>query len=77
VSKQLIITPPMYRRDPSRLVPRILHQTWYETLSEEDYPNMSRLVESFKQSGWEYKFYADVRTDRSHFKKSQMNFVSL
>jgi len=59
VAKQITITPPLYRRDPSRLIPRVLHQTWYETLTEVDYPNMSRLVESFKQSGWEYKFYSD------------------
>lgn len=36
VSRRLVITPPLYRRDPSRLVPRILHQTWYETLSQDD-----------------------------------------
>lgn len=59
LAKDIIITPPLYRRDPSRLIPRIIHQTWYEDLTEEDYPNMSRLVESFKKSGWEYKFYSD------------------
>jgi len=59
VSKELVVTPPLYRRDPTRLVPRIVHQTWFEDVSKEKYPNMSRLTESFKQSGWEYKFYTD------------------
>jgi hypothetical protein len=59
VSKRLIVTPPLYSRDPARIVPRIVHQTWYEDVTPEKYPNMSRLIESFKQSGWEYKFYTD------------------
>ena len=59
VSKELTVTPPFYARDPSRLIPRIVHQTWYESIDQENYPNMSRLSESFKQSGWEYKFYTD------------------
>jgi hypothetical protein len=52
---------PKYKKDPSRLVPRIIHQTWYEPVTKEKYPNMSRLIESFKQSGWEYQFYDDAR----------------
>jgi Glycosyltransferase sugar-binding region containing DXD motif len=59
VSKELIVTPPAYHRDPSRLIPRIVHQTWFETLTVDKYPNLSRLVESFRRSGWEYKFYSD------------------
>jgi hypothetical protein len=59
ISKELTITPPLYARDPSRLIPRIIHQTWFEDVSKDKYPNMSRLIESFKQSGWEYKFYTD------------------
>jgi hypothetical protein len=59
VSKQLTISPPLFARDPNRLIPRIIHQTWFEELSREKYPNMSRLVESFRLSGWEYKFYGD------------------
>jgi hypothetical protein len=59
VSKQLTISPPLFARDPDRLIPRVIHQTWFEELSREKYPNMSRLVESFRLSGWEYKFYAD------------------
>jgi hypothetical protein len=59
ISKSLIVKPPLYARDPSRLVPRIIHQTFFEAVTPEKYPNMSRLIESFKQSGWEYKFYTD------------------
>jgi Glycosyltransferase sugar-binding region containing DXD motif len=28
-------------------------------MDREQYPNMSRLIESFQQSGWEYRFYTD------------------
>lgn len=70
VAKEITVTPPLYRRDPSRLVPRIVHQTWYETMDPEKYPNMSRLVESWKRSGWEYKFYSDEDAEQflsTHF----------
>lgn len=52
---------PRYRRDPTRIVPRIVHQTWFEPVTKEKYPNMSRLIESFRQSGWQYEFYDDDR----------------
>jgi hypothetical protein len=64
------VAPPLYARDPHRLVPRIVHQTWFEELTPDKYPNMSRLVESFRRSGWEYKFYSDDEADRflsTHF----------
>jgi hypothetical protein len=70
VSKQVTVSPPLYRRDPSRLIPRIVHQTWFEDLDPDRYPNMSRLVESWKRSGWEYKFYSDDDAEtflRTHF----------
>jgi hypothetical protein len=53
------VTPPRFRKDPVRLVPRVIHQTWFEPVSKEKYPNMSRLIESFHQSGWDYEFYDD------------------
>jgi hypothetical protein len=65
VSKQLTVSPPQYSRDPNRLIPRVVHQTWFETLNPDKYPNMSRLVESFKRSGWEYRFYSD--SDAANF----------
>jgi len=59
LTKNVIVTPPAYTKDPSRLIPRIVHQTWFEPVTKEKYPNMSRLIESWKRSGWEYRFYDD------------------
>ena len=59
MSKKITVTPPTYRKDSTRLVPRIVHQTWFEDVTKEKYPNMSRLIESWKRSGWEYRFYSD------------------
>lgn len=59
VAKSLVVNPPIYAKDPSRLVPRIVHQTYFEEVTQDKYPNMSRLIESFKQAGWQYKFYTD------------------
>eukprot|EP00567_Pseudictyota_dubia_P017360 CAMPEP_0197445784 /NCGR_PEP_ID=MMETSP1175-20131217/10917_1 /TAXON_ID=1003142 /ORGANISM="Triceratium dubium, Strain CCMP147" /LENGTH=870 /DNA_ID=CAMNT_0042976801 /DNA_START=510 /DNA_END=3122 /DNA_ORIENTATION=- len=59
VVKEYHVYPPAYRKDPNRLVPRIVHQTWFEPVTKEKYPNMSRLIESWKRSGWEYNFYDD------------------
>jgi len=70
VSKSLVVNPPLYAKEPSRLIPRIVHQTYFETVTPEKYPNMSRLIESFKQSGWEYNFYTDemsLNFLRTHF----------
>ncbi len=61
VAKNIVITPPPYRRDPTRLIPRIVHQTWSEEVTPTRYPKMSRLVQSFVHSGWEYKFYSDAQ----------------
>ena len=41
------------------LIPPIVHQTWFEPVSKEKYPNMSRLIRSFQLSGLQYKFYDD------------------
>lgn len=64
------VTRPRERRDPTRLIPRIIHQTWFEPVTKEKYPNMSRLIESFRQSGWQYEFYDDDRAGQfisAHF----------
>jgi len=34
-------------------------QTWFEPVSKEKYPKMARLVTSWEQSGWEYRFWDD------------------
>jgi hypothetical protein len=55
----IVVTKPRHARDPTRLIPRIVHQTWFEDLTKEKYPNMSRMAQSFQTSGWEYNFYTD------------------
>lgn len=42
-----------------RLTHLELLQTWFEPVSAEKYPNMARLIESWKRSGWEYHFWDD------------------
>lgn len=59
VVQQWTVVAPQYVKDPSRRIPRIVHQTWWEAIQPDVYPNLSRLVESFRQSGWEYRFYTD------------------
>uniref|UniRef100_A0A7S2Y6J7 Uncharacterized protein n=1 Tax=Entomoneis paludosa TaxID=265537 RepID=A0A7S2Y6J7_9STRA len=40
-------------------IPRIIHQTWFEELTDTNYPHLARLQNSWKASGWEYRFYTD------------------
>lgn len=47
-----------------KLIPRIVHQTWFEPITRKRYPNFSRLVESWNQTGWEYSFYDDDDASR-------------
>ena len=36
-------------------------QTWFEPVTPDKYPNMSRLIESWRQQkGWDYRFYDDA-----------------
>ena len=59
VSRTYVINPPRYKKTVERLVPKIIHQTWFEPITKEKYPNFSRFIESWKKSGWEYNFYDD------------------
>jgi len=56
------VTPPIYAWDPQHLIPRIVHQTFSKQPSRDQvkYPNRSRLVQSFRKSGWDYHFYNDT-----------------
>ena len=68
--KELHVQIPTRKRDSSSLIPKIIHQTYFEPVTKEKYPNFSRLVESWKQSSWDYNFYndEDARTFlSSHF----------
>jgi len=59
VVRTYAVNPPQYKKAVDRLVPKIIHQTWFEPVTKEKYPNFSRLIESWKKSGWEYYFYDD------------------
>eukprot|EP00970_Alexandrium_tamarense_P000594 scaffold69_cov198-Alexandrium_tamarense.AAC.34 len=59
VTRTYAVHPPRYKKEVGRLVPKIIHQTWFEPVTRDKYPNMSRLIESWKKSGWEYYFYDD------------------
>jgi hypothetical protein len=41
-------------------IPRIIHQTWFEDLTTARYPHLTRLQNSWKASGWDYRFYSDA-----------------
>ena len=42
-----------------RRIPRIIHQTYFEELTIDKYPQLVRLQNTWKASGWEYRFYND------------------
>ena len=47
------------RVSQQKRIPRIIHQTYYETLTTSRYPHLQRLQNSWKASGWDYRFYSD------------------
>ena len=52
------VTLPLHAQGQHR-IPRIIHQTWFEDLTTANYPHLTRLQNSWKASGWEYRFYTD------------------
>lgn len=69
VTKSIVVKPPR-RTGNARLIPRIIHQTYYETIDPTKYPNWSRFVKSFELSGWDYRFYTDEMIEqflKTHF----------
>jgi len=48
----------------SNMIPRIIHQTWYEEITFDRYPQLARLQASWINSGWEYRFYTDETARR-------------
>jgi len=40
-------------------IPRIIHQTYFEQIDMEKYPQLLRLQNTWKASGWQYRFYTD------------------
>jgi hypothetical protein len=47
-------------RSGEQRIPRVVHQTWPEELSVDRYPQLSRVQSSWKNAGWEYRFYTDT-----------------
>jgi len=43
----------------SQMIPRIIHQTWREKITPDTYPNLYRIQNMWKSSGWSYRFYTD------------------
>lgn len=60
IAKEWHIRIPSVKKRADRLIPKIVHQTFFEEVTKEKYPNFSRLVQSWKSSGWEYHFYSDA-----------------
>jgi hypothetical protein len=56
-TKEYLVQVPKNRISSFRLIPRIIHQTYFEEFNKDKYPNFSRLVSSWKYSGWDYRFY--------------------
>ena len=53
-----------------RFIPKIVHQTWKEDVTLELYPIKSMFQNSWKQKGWEYRFYTDddaIKFIKRHF----------
>lgn len=40
-------------------IPKIIHQTWFDEPSVDRYPQLARLQNSWKNLGWDYRFYKD------------------
>ena len=61
VGEEWRVRQPPLRRDPEWIIPRIVHQTFFEPVGGSDkYPVLGRLAHSFELSGWEYRFYSDT-----------------
>ena len=50
---------PKQQEGGQRLIPKIVHQTWKENITQELYPKKSIFQSSWKQKDWEYRFYND------------------
>jgi len=43
----------------SKAIPRIIHQTWFEDITFDRYPQLARIQSSWKNTGWIYRFWTD------------------
>jgi hypothetical protein len=58
-----------------KLIPRIIHQTYFEDMTLDRYPQLVRLQNSWKNSGWEYRFYTDMDAKQYILKNFPPRFV--
>ena len=67
-TQQLRVSPPMYHRDPDRIIPRLIHQFVPVDFAQspELYPDLSRTAQSFRTSGWKYA---------AHLEHDALNFL--
>ena len=40
-------------------IPKLIHQTWFEDVTLDRYPQLARLQNSWKNTGWKYQLYTD------------------
>jgi len=52
------------KNESKRLIPKLIHQTWKESVTKEKYPNMSRFIKSWKHKGWDHWFYDDEAAEK-------------
>ena len=60
----------------AKRIPRIIHQTFFEGITYDRYPNMQRLRNSWINSGWEYRFYSDEDARRFIVENYPERFLS-
>ena len=62
---------------PPNRIPRIIHQTYFEEITIEKYPQLVRLQNTWKASGWEYRFYNDDTARKYIESNYPLRFVSV
>ncbi|KAL7515526.1 hypothetical protein ACHAXN_013469 [Cyclotella atomus] len=58
-------------------IPRICHQTWFEDITLESYPQLYRLQNTWRASGWEYRFYTDDTARKYIQENYPLRFVTV
>jgi len=58
-------------------IPRIIHQTYFEEITMEKYPQLFRLQNTWRASGWEYRFYTDDTAREFILSNYPSRFVSV
>lgn len=77
IQKKFIVKIP-WQHHHHNMIPRKIHQIWIDELSKEQYPKMSRAVNSFKNSNWGDHYFWDLERDiptflQAHFPPEVVN----